>query len=81
MLGEPFHLKCNIKFFKSKQCCTVSTDLLLQFFLRVSKGAASSARAASLLLHITTHVCLVLAVLRWLKKTSSNTYEKKYIFT
>lgn len=41
--------------------------LLLQFFLRMSKGAASSTRAASLLLHVTTHVCFVLAVLRRLE--------------
>lgn len=46
---------------------TTLHDLLLQFFLRMSEGAAGSTWAASLLLHVATHVCFVLAVLRRLQ--------------
>lgn len=44
-----------------------SSDSLLQFFLRMRKRAAGSTRTASLLLHVPTHVRLVLAVLRRLR--------------
>lgn len=56
----------------------ICQDSLLQFFLRVSKGAAGSARTASLLLHVTTHICLVLAVLRRLKERQVLLKQKTY---
>lgn len=56
----------------------ICQNSLLQFFLRVSKGAAGSARTASLLLHVTTHVCLVLAVLRRLKERQVLLIQKTY---
>lgn len=56
----------------------ICQNSLLQFFLRVSKGAAGSARTASLLLHVTTHICLVLAVLRRLKERQVLLKQKTY---
>ena len=49
-------------------CVYTVSHSLLQLFLRVSEGAARSARTAPFLLHVTTHVRLVLAVLGRLRQ-------------
>ena len=50
---------------------------LLQLFLRVSEGAARSAGTAPLLLHVATHVRLVLAVLGRLRQKDERERERE----